>query len=104
MDVVLDSIGGDHLERSLAVVKPGGTLISIVGMRPEVVEHAQTKGVQAYGYLVGSNGEDQTAIAERLADGRLRSHVTQVIPFAQLPDALRTVEGGKTQGKIVVAL
>lgn len=104
VDVVLDSLGGENLSRSLAVVKPGGTLISIVGIKPELVEQAYASGVQAYAYLVASNGADQTAIAERLADGRIRSHVSQTFPFAQLPDALRQVEGGKTQGKVVVTL
>lgn len=104
VDVVLDSLGGENLERSLRVVKPGGTLISIVGMKPELVEQAAANDVRAYAYLVSSNGVDQTAIAERLADGRIRSHVAETFSFAQLPDALRTLEGGKTQGKIVVTL
>ena len=104
VDVVLDSIGGEHLERSLTVVKPGGSLISIVGMKPELIERAKASNVRAYAYLVASNGADQAAIAERLADGRIRSHVSQTFPFAQLPDALRTVEGGKTQGKVTITL
>lgn len=104
VDLVLDPIGGEHLERSLTVVKPGGSLISIVGIKPELVERAKAKGIQAYAYLVASSGTDQTAIADRLADGRIRSHVSQTFPFAQLPDALRVVESGKTQGKVVVTL
>ena len=104
VDVVLDSLGGENLERSLRVVKPGGTLISIVGIKPELVEQATANGVQAYAYLVSSNGVDQAAIAERLADGRIRSHVAETFSFAQLPDALRQVEGGKTQGKVIVTL
>jgi NADPH:quinone reductase-like Zn-dependent oxidoreductase len=30
-DVVLDSLGGDHLARSLIVLRPGGLAISVVG-------------------------------------------------------------------------
>ncbi|MBC7922729.1 MAG: NADP-dependent oxidoreductase [Ferruginibacter sp.] len=104
VDVVLDAVGGETTGRSLAVVKPGGTLISIVGVSAELGARAQANGIQAYFFLVASNGEDQAAIAERLADGRLRSHVSLTLPFAQLPDALRQVEGGKTQGKIIVTL
>ena len=104
VDLVLDSIGGDHLARSLRVVKPGGRLTSIVGISPELIEQAKKQDVEAYNVLVGSSGQDQTAIAERLADGRLRSHVARTYPFAQLPDALRAVETGKTQGKIVITL
>lgn len=103
VDLVLDSIGGDHLARSLRLVKPGGALISIVGgITPDLTARAQAQGVTVHSLLVASNGPDQAAIAERLTDGRLRSHVTRTYPFAQLPDALRELAGGKTQGKIVV--
>ena len=32
-DVVLDSLGGENLERSLTVLKPGGQAISVTGRR-----------------------------------------------------------------------
>ena len=103
VDLVLDSIGGDHLARSLRIVKPGGVLISIVGgITPALTARAQAQDVAVHNLLVASNGPDQAALAERLADDRLRSHVSRTYPFAQLPDALREVEGGKTLGKIVV--
>ena len=102
VDLVLDSIGGDHLSRSLRVVKPGGRLTSIVGISPELITQAKSQGVEAYNVLVASSGADQTALAERLADGRLRSHVAGTFPFAELPAALRAIENGKTQGKVVV--
>lgn len=105
VDFVFDPIGGPNLTRSLAVLKPGGTLISIVGgITPELTAQAEAKNIAASALLVASNGADQTALAERLADGRLRSHVSQTFPFSQLPDALRQVETGKTQGKIVVTV
>ncbi|GAB3572279.1 NADP-dependent oxidoreductase [Hymenobacter daeguensis] len=105
VDVVLDTIGGDNLARSLNVVKPGGTLISISSpLSPDTTERAAAKGVHGYFFLVTSNGADMQQIAERLADGRLKSHVSQRLPFAELPEALRLVESGTTQGKVVVAL
>ncbi|MBC8152003.1 MAG: NADP-dependent oxidoreductase [Bacteroidetes bacterium] len=105
VDLVLDSIGGEHLTRSLATIKPGGRLISIVGgITPDLIAQAEISGVDASALLVASNGDDQAAIAGRLADGRLRSYVSQTFRFAQLPDALRQVAGGKTQGKVVVTL
>jgi NADPH:quinone reductase-like Zn-dependent oxidoreductase len=105
VDMVLDTIGGDNMVRSLDVVKPGGTLISIPsGLSPDITERAAAKGINGYFFLVSSSGADMQQIAERLADGRLKAHVSQALPFAELPAALRLVEGGKTQGKVVVAL
>ena len=105
VDVVLDTIGGDNMVRSLDIVKPGGTLISIPsGLSPDITERAAAKGIHGYFFLVASNGSHMQQIAERLADGRLKAHVSLTLPFAQLPEALRQVETGKTQGKVVVTL
>lgn len=103
VDFIFDPVGGENPMRSLGVLKPGGKLITIAGgITPELTEQAKTRNIDASPLMVASNGDDQAAIAERLADGRLHSHVSQTFPFAQLPDALRQVESGKTQGKIVV--
>jgi NADPH:quinone reductase-like Zn-dependent oxidoreductase len=105
VDMVLDTIGGDNMVRSLEVVKPGGTLISIPsGLSPDITERAAAKGIHGYFFLVASNGQDMQQIADRLADGRLKAHVSLALPFAQLPDALRQVKSGTTQGKVVVTL
>lgn len=103
VDLVLDTIGGDNMVRSLEVVNPGGTLISIPsGVSPHLAERAQSKGINGFFFLVASSGPDMQQLAERLADGRLHPYVARTFSFAELPAALREVETGKTQGKIVV--
>ncbi|MBO0949572.1 NADP-dependent oxidoreductase [Fibrella forsythiae] len=105
VDFVFTGIGNDIPTRSLSIIKPGGKLISIAGgVTPEVSTQAQASQINASAFLVSSNGADQRAIADRLADGRLQSYVSQTIPFSQLPDALRQLEEGKTQGKIIVTV
>lgn len=103
VDVVLDSLDPDHLLRSLQIVKPGGRLMTIAaGLSDQLKERAEWKSVSLNHHLVQSNGEQMKALAERLADGRLTSHVSRTYPFDQLPDALRDLAGGSTQGKIIV--
>ncbi len=105
VDFVLDALGGDNVRRSLQLVKPGGVLASLRGgFTPELLARAQAQQVQTVGVSVASSGPDQHALAERLADGRLRSHIGGSYAFAELVDAVRAVEGGKTQGKVVVTL
>ncbi|MEZ0538145.1 NADP-dependent oxidoreductase [Fibrella arboris] len=105
VDFVFTGIGNDIPARSLPIIKPGGRLISIAGgVTPEVTTQAQASQIDASAFMVSSNGADQRAIADRLADGRLHSHVSQTVPFSQLPDALRQLEAGKTQGKLIVTL
>ncbi|MCC3160580.1 NADP-dependent oxidoreductase [Hymenobacter sp. 15J16-1T3B] len=104
VDVVLDTVGGPNLVRSASVLKPGGRLVSILGMTPEATARAEERGATTTAFLVESNGAQMQELAARLADGRLRAHVSAALPFAELPAALRLVETGRTQGKVVVTL
>ncbi|MGB3799300.1 MAG: NADP-dependent oxidoreductase [Lewinella sp.] len=105
VDVVLDSLGPEHLERSLQIVKPGGKLLTIAaGLSDKLQERAEFKSVELYHHLVQSSGENMEAIAERLADGRLKPHVSETYSFANLPAALRKLEEGSTRGKLIIGL
>jgi NADPH:quinone reductase-like Zn-dependent oxidoreductase len=53
---------------------------------------------------VGSNGNDMKQLAKLLGDGIVRSHVSRIFKFADLPGAHQQMETRKTQGKIVVSL
>ena len=103
VDVVLESLDPEHLQRSLTVVKPGGKLLTIAaGLSDQLQERAEFKSVDLYHHLVQSNGQHMQALAERLADGRLKPHVSKTYAFANLPDAMRELEEGSTRGKIIV--
>lgn len=103
VDVVLDSLSPEHLERSLKVVKPGGHLFTIAaGITDQLKAEANDRKVAVTHHLVHSNGEEMIGIASRLADGRLKSHVSKVYGFDELPAALEAIGAGGTQGKVVV--
>lgn len=103
LDFVLDTIGGDNIDRSLEIIKPGGTLISIPsGLNEAVTEKSKAKGVNGYFMMVQSNGEDMSKLAELLESGVLKSHVSATFKFEQMGDAHLQVETGKTRGKVVV--
>src|SRR5690554_51065 len=105
MDVVLDPIGGATTEKSLKVLKNGGTLISIVGgvkdhLSPLITE----KGIEAKNYLVQSSGSDMQQLADLLEGGFIKPHISQQFPFEQMAEAHQQMETSKTRGKIVVTL
>ena len=103
IDFVLDAIGGDNIDRSLEVINPGGTLVSIPsGLSEQVTEKAKAKGIRGAFILVQSNGEDMKTLADLLSQGKLRSHVSQTFAFADMDKAHLQVESGRTVGKIVV--
>lgn len=105
IDVVLDPIGGDTTAQSLAVLKNGGTLVSIVGgVKDHLQPLIQEKGLTAKNYLVHSSGTDMQQLADLLRSGQLKPTISHQFSFAQIPEAHRQIESGKTRGKVVVNL
>lgn len=103
IDVVLDPLGGETTMKSLQVLKPGGTLVSIVGGAKEPVQQAAAeKSVTAKNYLVHSSGEDMEQLATLLSGRMLKPTISHRFSIAQMADAHRQIESGKTRGKVVV--
>jgi NADPH:quinone reductase-like Zn-dependent oxidoreductase len=82
VDVVFDVIGGDILQRSAALVRPGGTLVSIA-MPPPV----QPEGGRAVFFVVEPDRARLADLAQRVRDGRLKPIVGAVRPLAEARDA-----------------
>ncbi|MFC5411801.1 NADP-dependent oxidoreductase [Larkinella bovis] len=103
VDVVYDTLGGDTIDRSLEVLKPGGTILSIPsGLNEQVTEKAAARGVNGIRYRVQSDGEDMKALAALLEKGMLKSRVFKTYSFDQMAEAHLQLETGKTAGKVVV--
>ena len=100
VDAVLDTVGGDTLPRSFAVVRRGGLLVSIAGALS--AEQAQQGDVQAQRLLVHPSRADLEHFSDLVAAGKLHSHVSQTFPLEQVADAHRALETGRTVGKIVL--
>ncbi|AKD05212.1 NADP-dependent oxidoreductase [Pontibacter korlensis] len=104
-DIVLDSLGEENTRRSLATLKEGGKIISILGGATEAVQaEAKKRNIEAKSYLVHSSGEDMAKLAEMLKEGNLRAHVSHVFDFEDMPKAHQQVETRKTNGKVVVTV
>jgi NADPH:quinone reductase-like Zn-dependent oxidoreductase len=104
-DIILDSIPGNHLMRSVEAAKPGGRVISIkANFEGDIEARANQKNLFTHRLMVRSNGEDMKQIAGLLESGDLHPHISSKFRFSDLPDAHRQIETGKTQGKIVVEI
>ncbi|UII23774.1 NADP-dependent oxidoreductase [Fulvivirga ligni] len=104
VDLVIEIVGGDHIKRSIRVIKEGGTLVSNLGLNEEAATLAKERGVKGIAYLVQSNGDDMDQLAELLASGKVKAHVSKTYPFEQLAKAHEQVETGHTVGKVVVTV
>jgi NADPH:quinone reductase-like Zn-dependent oxidoreductase len=93
VDLVFDVIGGDIQKRSVARIRPGGTLVGITG----TIEARPTDGL-AIDFVVEANGAQLAEIVERARDGRLRTNIGTVSPLDDAIAALNPTErrAGKT--------
>jgi NADPH:quinone reductase-like Zn-dependent oxidoreductase len=78
VDVVFDVVGGDILARSAALVRAGGTLVTIA--EPP---QAQPRDGRAIYFLVEPDRARLTDLAARVRDGRLKPVVGAVLPLAE---------------------
>src|SRR6201999_1630552 len=82
IDLVFDVIGGDIGKRSAALIRAGGTLVSIVG--PAEVRPADGRAID---FVVEADRAQLIEIVQRVRDGRLRTHIGKVVA---LDDAVAT--------------
>lgn len=125
-DVVLATLHGGELEKSLQVVGPGSKLISLVG--PPDAAFARKRGMNllmmfvfgllsrkiirlakrrkaSYSFLfVRPDGRQLAEIGGHLAASRLRPVIDKIFPFTQAKEGLAYLEQGRAKGKVVVQL
>ena len=101
VDVVLDTIGGDTQDRSFAVLKPGGVLVSAVAA-PDQQKAAQ-HGVRALFFLVEVSSRLLEQIASLIQAGELTTRVGDVLPLSEARIAHEMLAGkAHKPGKIVL--
>ncbi|MFJ8490514.1 NADP-dependent oxidoreductase [Streptomyces sp. NPDC094038] len=105
VDVVLDTIGGDTVERSLEVLRPGGHLVTAVAEEDtELIARYEAAGMRFSGIAVDPDPVALRGLVELVEQGRLRVHVQERFPFERVADAHRLLDGGHLQGKLVLTV
>lgn len=103
VDVVLDTVGGDTLQRSPAVLREGGTLLTIVGRPP--ARACSERKLRCPNPSTATNeqpGEELTKLGQLFDSGTLKMHLEEVFPLEQATKALALSETGRARGKIIV--
>ncbi|MEU8591619.1 NADP-dependent oxidoreductase [Streptomyces sp. NPDC048664] len=95
VDVVLDVIGGEILERSTALVRPGGTLVTIA--EPVTAHPADGRAIF---FVVEPDRVRLTDLAARLRDGRLKPIIGSIRPLAETAAAFAPDK--RTPGKTII--
>jgi len=100
LDVVFDLLGGEVQLKSLEVLKPGGILVSTVGIKDEAAVKA--KGITGVKYMAQSTTENLNQLAALIDEGKLKPVIAQILPLEQAKEAHKKSEEGHTKGKIVL--
>jgi NADPH:quinone reductase-like Zn-dependent oxidoreductase len=124
-DVVLDSLGGDNLTKSFAVLKAGGLAISVVGPpdpafavqlgKPllkfvmsliswKVRAQARKLGVRYAFLFMRADGAQLKTLAALYDAGALRPVLDRSFPFNETLAAMAFVEQGRAKGKVVIKM
>ena len=125
-DVVIDSLGGENLEKSLTVLKPGGLAIGVAGppdagfakqlgapkflgvvmalLSRKVRKQARKLGVRYSFFFMQANGAQLRELAALYDAGELRPVIDRTFPFDQTLEAMAYVEQGRANGKVVITL
>jgi NADPH:quinone reductase-like Zn-dependent oxidoreductase len=125
-DAVLGTIRGDGLEKALQIVKPGSSIVSLIG--PPDAAFARARGMNflmkfvfgllsrkiirlakkrraRYSFLfVRPDGRQLAKIGELLETSRIRPVIDRIVPFVQAKEGLAYLEQGRAKGKVVVQM
>lgn len=125
-DVVLGTLRGDAIEKSIGILRPGSKIVSLIGpldaafararrlnfilrlvfglMSRKIKRLAKKRNV-AYSFLfMRPDGTQLSEIGELLKSEQVRPVIDKVFPFEQAKEALEYLAQGRAKGKVVVRM
>jgi len=125
-DIVIGTLRGDLIEKSLNILKPGGKIISLIGpldvafartrqlniilriifglMSRKILRLSKKRGLDYSFLFVRPDGDQLTQIGTLLEAEKIKPVIDKVFPFAETQDALDWLQRGHAKGKIVVKI
>ena len=101
-DVVFEAAGGEDFDKTLGVLKRGGTAVSMLAQADEA--KTAELGVTAITQGTRVTTEKLQALAKLVEDGAVKPQVAQVFPLNEISAAFETRESSKVHGKIVITI
>ena len=125
-DVVLGTVKGDVIEKSLRILKPNSVIVSLVGpldaafakarnmnffmefvfglMSRKIIRQARQRGTEYSFLFVRPDGHQLAEISKMIEARHIVPVIDKVFPFDQTKEALAYLEQGRAKGKVVVKI
>lgn len=125
-DVVLGTVGGDSIEKSLQILKPKSSVVSLVGppdaafarargmnffmkfifglLSGKIIRKASKRDIDYSFLFVRPDGRQLAEIGKLLEAWHILPVIDKVFPFDQTKEALAYLEAGHAKGKVVVTM
>ncbi|MBQ4769756.1 zinc-binding dehydrogenase [Pectobacterium versatile] len=125
-DIVLGTLRGDAIEKSINTLKPGGIIVSLIGpldaafararrlnffltfvfwlMSRKVMRLSKKRGTGYTFHFVRPDGAQLTQIGKLLETEQIKPVVDKVFSFAETKDALTYLAQGHAKGKVVIKM
>ncbi len=102
VDAVFDTVGGEVMDKSFAVLKKGGILVTMVGKPNE--DLAKKYEVTAIGQFTKTDSATLNRLSTLVDSGKLKVHVDRVFPLTQAKEAFIYQQEVHPQGKVVLQI
>jgi len=97
VDVIFDTVGGETLDRSWDLRKPGGRLVTIAA---EVESSTDPREKSAY-FIVEQDGEQLASLSKLFDSGELKAFVKAELPMEEADHAYSSSIAGN-RGKLII--
>ncbi len=114
-DLILDIGGNSSLSRLRRALAPKGTLVIVGGegggrwlggtdRQLRAMMLSPFVGQKLLAFVSPENHEDMMALKELIESGKVMPVIDRTYPLAEVPEAIRYLEEGHAQGKVVITL
>ncbi|MBW5891444.1 NADP-dependent oxidoreductase [Pectobacterium polaris] len=125
-DIVLGTLRGDAIEKSINTLKPGGIIVSLIGpldaafararrvnffltfvfwlMSRKIMRLSKKHGTAYTFHFVRPDGAQLTQIGKLLETEQIKPVIDKVFSFAETKDALTYLAQGHAKGKVVIKM
>lgn len=125
-DAVYDTLGGEALEKSFQVLKPGGQIVSVSGLpnarfgkeanlgwlktmllsivSRKITALEKKSGTKYHFLFMKPSGAQLKIIKSYIEEGHIKPVIDRIFPFEETPQALNYLEGGGAKGKVIVKI